>query len=54
MLNCVKLGDAGGQMRSPLKALQKPQFHPNIKFMGPLKPYHSMGMIYFNSIKIVV
>ena len=54
MLNCVKPGEAEGEMHSPLKAFQKPQFHPNIKFMVPLKLYCSMCIIYFNSIKVIV
>lgn len=45
-------GNAEREMWSTLKALLKPCFHPNIKFMALPKSYSTLGMTYLNSIKV--
>lgn len=47
-------GNAGGETQGTLRALLKPCFLPNVKFIVLLKSYNILGMIYFHSIKVIV
>lgn len=48
----LSLGNAEGEMQNALKALLKPCFHTNIKFVVLPQSSSILGRIYFNSIKV--